>query len=141
MKAISLWQPWASLVALQFKKFETRSWKPPKSLIGEPLAIHAAKRWTVEEARFMKQFVLRFPAVGATLAPDHLLRPPLGVVLCACTLVDYHPTELIRDSLSEQELAFGNYDDGRFAWELEFIRAPKDPIPAQGKQGIWDWNP
>lgn len=44
MKAISLWQPWASLVAVGAKPYETRSWAPPEALIGQPIAIHAAKR-------------------------------------------------------------------------------------------------
>lgn len=44
MKAISLWQPWASLIACGAKPFETRSWAPPRGLIGQPIAIHAAKK-------------------------------------------------------------------------------------------------
>ena len=39
MKSLSLWQPWASLVALGIKTVETRSWAT--SYRG-PLAIHAA---------------------------------------------------------------------------------------------------
>ena len=38
MKAVTLYQPYASLVAIGAKKFETRSWKT--SYRG-PLAIHA----------------------------------------------------------------------------------------------------
>lgn len=44
MKAISLWQPYASLIASGFKPFETRDWAPPRELIGQPIAIHAAKK-------------------------------------------------------------------------------------------------
>lgn len=40
MKAITLWQPWASLLAIGAKQHETRSWKT--SYRG-PVAIHAAK--------------------------------------------------------------------------------------------------
>ncbi len=43
MKALTLWQPWASLIVLRHKRFETRSWKMD-GLIGERIAIHAAKR-------------------------------------------------------------------------------------------------
>jgi activating signal cointegrator 1 len=138
---LSLWQPWGSLIAHGFKRFETRSFKPPQYLVGALLAIHAAKRWTADEARQMKTFVLTYPAVRAKLSPDGLLRPPLGAILCVCRLVDYHPTELIRSSLSDQERAFGNYDDGRFAWELEVLKVPPAPIPAKGAQGIWKWIP
>ena len=44
MKAISLHQPWASLIAVGIKTIETRSWAPPKALIGQRIAIHAAKK-------------------------------------------------------------------------------------------------
>ena len=44
MKAITLWQPWASLIADGRKTVETRSWAPPKALIGHRIAIHASKR-------------------------------------------------------------------------------------------------
>jgi len=42
--ALSLHQPWASLIALAVKRIETRSWAAPEWLIGERIAIHAAKR-------------------------------------------------------------------------------------------------
>lgn len=44
MKAISLWQPWASLIACGAKPYETRHWAPPRELIGQTIAIHAAKK-------------------------------------------------------------------------------------------------
>ena len=41
MKAITIWQPWASLIACGAKKYETRSW--PTKYRG-PIAIHAAAK-------------------------------------------------------------------------------------------------
>src|SRR5262249_6870381 len=42
MKAISLWQPWASLMAVSAKKIEPRHWQTDyRGLV----AIHAAKRF------------------------------------------------------------------------------------------------
>lgn len=52
MKAISLWQPWASLIACGAKPYETRSWAPPRELIGQSIAIHAAKKIDKEAALF-----------------------------------------------------------------------------------------
>ncbi len=51
MKALTLWQPWASLVALGVKTIETRSWS---TKYRGPLAIHAgakkpARIWTQYE--------------------------------------------------------------------------------------------
>ncbi len=44
MKAISLWQPWASLIACGAKPYETRDWAPPPELIGQRIAIQASKK-------------------------------------------------------------------------------------------------
>lgn len=40
MKALSLWQPWATLIAIGAKQYETRGWSTP---YRGPLIIHAAK--------------------------------------------------------------------------------------------------
>jgi len=52
MKAISLWQPWASLIACGAKPYETRHWAPPRDLIGATIAIHAAKKIDKGAAQF-----------------------------------------------------------------------------------------
>ena len=49
MKAITLHQPWASLIAEGIKTIETRSWAPSREIIGQRIAIHAAKRKSTEE--------------------------------------------------------------------------------------------
>ena len=42
--AITLHQPWASLIALGIKTVETRSWPAPARLLGQRIAVHAGKR-------------------------------------------------------------------------------------------------
>ncbi|MCY4560236.1 MAG: ASCH domain-containing protein [Chloroflexi bacterium] len=44
MYAITLHQPWASLIALGLKTVETRSWPAPARLVGQTVAVHAGKR-------------------------------------------------------------------------------------------------
>ena len=44
MRALSLWQPWASALVLGIKATETRSWPMPSGLRGATVAIHASKR-------------------------------------------------------------------------------------------------
>lgn len=55
MQALTLHQPWASLLAEGVKEFETRSWGCPQKFIGSPIAIHAAKTkkalWTPDAKR------------------------------------------------------------------------------------------
>jgi hypothetical protein len=35
---------------------------------------------------------------------------------------------------------FGDYTLGRFAWMLEDTHRLKGPIPARGKQRLWNWD-
>ena len=41
MRALTIQQPWATLIARGRKSIETRSWPAPPALIGQRLAIHA----------------------------------------------------------------------------------------------------
>ena len=43
MKAISIKQPWAYLIAAGIKDIENRTWKCPQKYIGERVLIHASK--------------------------------------------------------------------------------------------------
>lgn len=142
MKALTLWQPWASLVTIGEKRVETRSWAT--SYRG-PLAIHAsaktpplwlgASRHTDEFRTELADVLLcRTEAVEAMTR-----RLPLGSVLCIAKLHEIRPSEQVREILCERELIFGNYEDGRYAWFLEVIER-FDPIPAKGNRLLWEWK-
>ena len=129
MKALSLTQPWATLVISGRKKFETRGWAT--GYRGQ-VAIHASKGmpgWAKEAAR------------DFGLDPDAL---PRGAVLGTVNIVAVAPTREVRDQLrwadDNLELAYGDYDDGRWAWQLVMPRAFADPVPATGALGLWEWS-
>jgi hypothetical protein len=126
MKALSLWQPWASAVALGMKAVETRHWAC--SYRG-PLAIHAAKRWTADERD------LHEIEVAAGRMPPAL---PLGAVVAIANLVAIQRTEALRSTLPNEEIYWGNYADGRFGWLLSDIRPLAAPIPFRGAQGLFE---
>jgi hypothetical protein len=130
MKAITLWQPWASAIALGHKTIETRSWA---TRYRGPLAIHAARRpMDVEEL---------------LLANAHLpnLDLPLGAVVATCHLVECLPADaaaiarLRFEGFAPREDLWGNFSPGRYAWILRDVRALPRPIPARGAQGLWEW--
>ena len=118
MKALTVWQPWASLIADGRKRYETRSW--PTRHRG-PLAIHAGKN-------------------SGAIGKAGIGRFPLGAIVAVAEIVQCHRTEDIRDSLSEEELGVGDYSPGRFAWELVNVNPIEPPIPARGYQGLWEWT-
>lgn len=104
MKALTLTQPWATLVAIGAKRIETRSWSTP--YCGDVLLIHAAtglgpvggKKGLIEQCA-RRHFL---PALDAVM-PEHLRgigspasiaeRLPLGAIVAVCTLIDCVPTQ------------------------------------------------
>lgn len=126
MRAISLWQPWASAVALGVKRVETRHWAPR---YRGPLIIHAAKRWD----RDQREFASVERALGR-LPP----RLPLGALVAVCELVDVRPSEEIGPDVSAVERIYGNYAPGRFGWVLANIRPLPEPIGFKGHQSFFD---
>lgn len=129
MKALSLWQPWASAIALGLKRIETRHWSTSHRGL---LAIHAAKRWTAEERWAAKNFACMFGC--AALRGDL----PLGAIVAVAKLVDVRSTDSLRPTLSDDEEELGNYAPGRFGWMLSDVIALPEPIPAKGMQGLFD---
>ena len=134
MKAISLWQPWASLMMTELKRNETRSW--PHHLYG-PLVICAAKRRgeSVSVPGFVdipKEIPLR---IFCGVREIHANDLPLGVALGIVELYDCVPTE--KADPSETERLFGDYSPGRYAWKTRILEIFKEPIPVIGKQGFF----
>ena len=101
MMAVTLHQPWASLIATGLKTVETRSWPGRASLIGERIAIHAGRRNTkaIREAcvSLTPHAVVENPVfhdgdiwvnVRDAAAPDgvSVQRYPLGVIVATARL-------------------------------------------------------
>jgi len=126
MKAISLWQPWATAMALGIKKIETRSWS---SWYTGDIAIHAAMKFT-REARHFAEIEC---ALGRL--PNRL---PFGVLLCVVNLKECDYAEDIVQNISAIERLYGDYSPGRFAWITDNLRVFKEPIPYRGMQGIFE---
>ena len=72
MRGLTLWQPWASLIAVLIKLTETRGWPAPDALIGQRIAIHAALRqprfseWNAETSRAAMNLPMPLGKVVAT---------------------------------------------------------------------------
>lgn len=128
MKALTLTQPWASLVALGVKSVETRSWS---TAYRGPLAIHAAKGWPREaqEAYDDWHTCTNLPSV-----------PVLGAVVAIARLVDVRPAEVVAIEISEEERDAGYYAAGRFAWILRDVIPLRNPIPVRGALSLWEWD-
>lgn len=51
--------------------------------------------------------------------------------------IDCVPVEYVRGIINDDERAFGDYSDGRFAWKLADPRPFEYPIPMRGALGLW----
>ena len=173
MKAISLWQPWATLIATGAKIYETRSWD---TRYRGPIAIHASKKMVMEHGfDFWKSMAeaigtkYDFDAgAGMPMYTTDILKTgkalyneqfPLGAVLATAELVGCWTTHCLDNGgfgirkrvqydsgkasmetieIFEPELLFGDFSPGRYAWELVNVKMLKEPIPAKGRQGLWE---
>lgn len=130
MKAISLWQPWASLMAWGEKRIETR---------GHPtwhrgwLAIQAAKDKRGRPALEEPEICAALERNGVT-GWDGL---PLGAIVCVVRVTDCQPTRNLQEQLSANERAFGNYGYGRYGWLTADLFKLPEPIECSGAQGFW----
>jgi hypothetical protein len=154
MKVITVWQPWASLIAIGAKPYEFRSWRPPASLIGQRIAIHAGARAIKKDEVHVLITQLRYPELGVTpclkadLAEPVLLaianenRPlPLSHIVCTGVLGEPKRGD---ECAKEFGVNAGNDSDrdGTFnwGWPLTEIEHFEPPIPARGAQGLWNWE-
>ena len=138
MRALTLTEPFATLMMLREKKIETRSWKLPDKYIGEEVIIHSAKgypKWAqalCEQEPFRSS--LRYPD-GNYAYPEFNRTEGL----CRVKFIGCRRTEDIRSQLTEKELAFGNYFDGRWAWLTEYCQIIDRREPHVGHLGFWEW--
>jgi activating signal cointegrator 1 len=126
MKAISLWQPWASAMARGDKKNETRHW--PTGYRGD-LVICSAKRMpSLVECGDRETF-----SFSRTL--------PYGFALCVVELYDMVKSEEFSDgrrTLEPKEAELGNYSAGRWIWMTRNLRLLDGPVPVVGRQQLFE---
>lgn len=155
MKTLSLTQPWATLVAIGAKKWETRSWS---TKYRGPLLIHAAKGHTKMDLRLAGQWPFRKYLADRTEWTFGAIIAQVELVDCitvahwikANTRSHGSVSELIEEGIGEgsrylcqgvrEEYVFGNYGPGRYAWKLENVKELETPIIARGSLGIWEFD-
>ena len=115
MKAITLYQPYATLIACGAKRHETRSWRAPGWLIGQRLAIHAGK--TLEPLHpasdhDLIEILIRF------CGPEWPFNLPRGAVVATAILDGCYPAEPLASSgaVTFEDLVCGDWSRGRWAW-------------------------
>lgn len=138
LRAISLHQPWASLMACHAKTIETRHYLTHCTGL---LAIHAAQKIVKVPDPTAKIMLHALDPKATPLSPqdyfDGLVR---GVIVAVVEIYDCSRVEHFQAQHNEwfhSERHFGDFSNGRFAW---FTRKPvtlKEPVECKGKQGFF----
>lgn len=148
IKAISLWEPWASLIRIGAKTIETRSWATAyrgRLLVcaaqsGLPKAdlLYLLSLWSFQGALA--------PLVDKPLNvnPDYHTWSGVGIehlnfgkAVAVVDVVDCKPTgEMTLAEITTDE-PFGDFSLGRFGWKLKLINAV-EPFPVKGHQGFFE---
>mgnify|MGYP002780996547 CR=1 FL=1 len=147
--AITIWQPWATLIAEGIKPFEFRSWPAPRRLVGKRIAIHAGAR-PVRRVE-IRDLIHRLEIDGAhgqamQVGPALTLLErvwadlgmlPLSSILCLATLGEPLSPEQVGRQLANDSDRSGHFN---WAWPLSAIERLEPFVPARGSQGWWTWE-
>jgi len=143
IRAITLWQPYATLIALGLKQYETRSWATKYR--GKLIIHSAARKWHPRELHAV------FDKLPYELS-QKLLYSTTYPMACCVAVVDLTrclemingwvetnrlPTQTIIQAQTYEERCFGNWQEGRYAWKLSGVQQLQELTPAKGKQGLW----
>lgn len=158
MKAITLYQPWAHLVALGIKKFETRSWATKhrgwlgvhasvKRIVGvTPAGINPelfggvlsnTVREAMEGSHVIDKSCFGQEAAAADWAKTLRSTMVFGALIAIVEVLDCIQTEAVQVNADQVEYFLGDFGPGRWAWKLGRVLA-FDPIPMLGHQGLWN---
>lgn len=125
MKALTIREPWASLIINGYKKYEFRSWK---TKYRGKILIHAG-------LNIEKDMLIRFK--------DYNIECIRGAIigeaeLVDCILVDDEFNNKLREI---DPLVYGRSNHTEtYAWKLEKVIKYDKPIFCKGKLGLWDFN-
>lgn len=126
MKAISLWQPWASLWLTIRKVHETRHWA---TKYRGPLVVHAAK--VRPDVGHMDMLLTELCCIEFGYGWRDSL--PRGALLGVVELIDCRSTH-VRRPVDHEDYLCGNWARGRYAWQRGPFRLFPEPIPYRGTQ-------
>lgn len=123
MKAISIKQPWASLIVNGYKEYEFRSWN---TKFRGKVYIHASKE--VE-----KESLQRFEQLG--------LNYPTGQIIGSAVITNCIPItkEFETALIEENPLVYGARENRTgYAFQMESIQKFEHPVPMKGMLGFWN---
>lgn len=148
MRAITLMQPYATLLIKGIKHHETRSWPLPSTVGGLRVLVHAGKEWHPDFPRDVAamdfhDLVLDRHCIGIG-GRDYRRTMPTSAILGSLIFKDcgqVSPSGDLPFSMTAYQLSFGDYSALRWVWRcVERIEFAVPIVPVRGKQGVWTYE-
>jgi hypothetical protein len=119
MKALTLWRPWDIAILQLGKDIENRTWPPPRAIVGQRIALHAAKKIDSAAERLLSE-----------IAAER------GVAFEPCTSIAgaVFATAIVGEPVWESA---SPWFSGPVGWPLLDMRPVLDPPIVRGAQGLW----
>jgi len=133
--ALTVWQPWASLIAWPLKPVENRTWRAPW-VLGKRIAIHAGNKFDEDAALHLSVMPCPVPEIV------QLSRKTKGAIVCTAVVDRFVNRADVETNLHE-EFALTSYFtwfSGPVGWVLRDVQK-FDPVPCRGAQGLWTVPP
>lgn len=124
MKVLTLKQPWASLVANGYKKYEFRSWKTNYRGI---IYIHAGSNIDKDYIEKYKDFNIDYPSKKIIAKAE----------LVDCIKID---DDFNNKIIKMNNIVYGNKKRDGYAWVLKNIEKIKTDKEVKGKLGLWNYE-
>lgn len=156
MKALTIWQPWASLIMIGAKPHEFRSHPAPRFVRNQRIVIHAGARSVrpneiedllrrIDAEASGKGDPLERTCLDLDKARDLLLKVRAAHKYRLLPLSHALGTAVLGEPVQACDLFKMNVADsdrGQFnwAWPLTDIRPFEPPVPMKGAQGFFDTN-
>ena len=146
MYALTLWEPWATLLAKGIKEIETRSWHPHRNMkLPQTILIHAASRpvkhselYALYKEREICRGEYSLRRVSLELIPPDRESFSRSAIIGAIDFENYFlMTPEIIAQTSRFERACGLWLPGRWGWNCSNPILFDKPIPCKGQQLFW----
>ena len=124
MKALTIKQPWASLIVNGIKEYEFRSWK---TKYRGKIYIHAGLSTNKSYLKYYEKYNLEY-LNGAIIGEAEITD---------CILIE---EKFSKELNNKNSLVYGNNHNGEYAWKLINVKKYDEPIYIKGKLGLWNYE-
>lgn len=147
MKAITIKQPWASLIVHSIKDIENRTWPCPKKYIGQRVLIHASKSKDKREKPLLTEEQYKL-AGGVSGYGTHIFGNR-GAIIGSVEIVDCvvnHPsiwaekTDNYTVGMNPKQHEATTGKKVIYNWVLANPVLFEKPMPAKGKLSFWEYD-